>query len=76
MRHFSKPFPVGKQPQKRATNSRPTPPLEDSRYLELMQRASAFFAESEQDREAEKASAIAEICDLMAKHGITPADLL
>lgn len=75
MRNFSKSFPVGNQPKKPAAHSRQTNPLEDIRYSELMQKASAFFAESERDVEAERTKAITEICDLMAQYGITAADL-
>lgn len=75
MRNSPKSFPVKNQQQKPASHKRPSPPLADSRYLELMQKASSFFANSERDVDAEKAKAITEILTLMAEYGITATDL-
>ena len=75
MRNFSKSFPAGNHPKKLAPHNRQTSPLGDNRYSELMQKASAFFAASERDVDAERAQAIAEICNLMAQYGISAEDL-
>ena len=50
-------------------------PLTDRRFEDLLQQASAFFAQSESDPEAEKQVAIAEIIETMNRYGLTLADL-
>ena len=50
-------------------------PLTDSRFEDLLQRASAFFAATERDPEAEKQAAIAEIIESMEQYGLTVEDL-
>ena len=50
-------------------------PLTDRRFEDLLQQASAFFAEAERDPEAERQAAIAEIIETMARHGLTVEDL-
>ena len=50
-------------------------PLTDRRFEDLLQQASAFFAQSERDPEAEKQVAIAEIIETMNRYGLTLADL-
>lgn len=74
-----RPFPKhpGNDRTKRTTAShtRPSPSLDDGRYLDLMQKAGAFFAAAERDVEAEKAAAITEIQGLMMEYGITVEDL-
>lgn len=51
-------------------------PLGEDRFHELIRSASAFFAEAERDRTGEKTQAIREIHELMAKHGLSVADLI
>lgn len=50
-------------------------PLTDSRFEDLLQRASAFFAATERNPEAEKQAAIAEIIESMEQYGLTVEDL-
>ena len=50
-------------------------PLTDRRFEDLLQQASAFFAQSERDPEAERQSAIAEIIETLERHGLTVEDL-
>ena len=50
-------------------------PLTDRRFEDLLQQASAFFAQEERDPEAERQAAIAEIIDSMVRHGLTVDDL-
>ena len=50
-------------------------PLTDRRFEDLLQQASAFFAEAERDPEADKRAAIAEIIETMERHGLTVEDL-
>ena len=50
-------------------------PLTDRRFEDLLQQASAFFAQAERDPEAEKQAAITEIIETMARHGLTVEDL-
>ena len=50
-------------------------PLTDRRFEDLLQQASAFFAQSERDPEADKRAAIAEIIETMNRYGITVKDL-
>jgi hypothetical protein len=50
-------------------------PLTDRRFEDLLQQASAFFAATERDPEAEKQAAIAEIIETMERHGLTVEDL-
>ena len=49
--------------------------MTDRRFEDLLQQASAFFAQSERDPEAEKQAAIAEIIETMNRYGLTLADL-
>ena len=51
-------------------------PLTDRRFEDLLQQASAFFARSERDPEAERQAAIAEIIETMDQYGLTVEDLL
>ena len=46
-------------------------PLSDRRFEDLLQQASAFFAQAERDPEADKRAAIAEIIETMNRYGIT-----
>ena len=55
--------------------TRPSAPLGEDRFQQLMQGASAFFAAAERDKVAEKAQAIEAIQGLMAEYGLTPDDL-
>ena len=50
-------------------------PLTDRRFEDLLQQASAFFAQAERDPEAERQAAIAEIIETMDRYGLTVADL-
>lgn len=50
-------------------------PLSDRRFEDLLQQASAFFAQAERDPEADKRVAIAEIIETMNRYGITVKDL-
>ena len=50
-------------------------PLTDRRFEDLLQQASAFFAQAERDPEAERQAAIAEIIETMDRNGLTVADL-
>ena len=50
-------------------------PLTDGRFENLLHQASAFFAQSERDPEAEKQAAIAEIIETMKRYGLTVEDL-
>jgi hypothetical protein len=62
----------------RHSSSSPTArqePLTDRRFGDLLQQASAFFAATERDPEAEKQAAIAEIIETMKRHGLTVEDL-
>ena len=63
--------------QRRPASSAPTrqEPLTDRRFEDLLQQASAFFAQSERDPEAEKLAAIAEIIETMKRYGLTVEDL-
>jgi DNA-binding protein H-NS len=49
--------------------------LTDRRFEDLLQQASAFFAQEERDPEADKQAAIAEIIETMNRYGITVKDL-
>ena len=49
--------------------------MTDRRFENLLQQASAFFAQAERDPEAERQAAIAEIIETMARHGLTVEDL-
>lgn len=51
-------------------------PLGEDRFHELIRSASAFFAEAERDVTEEKTQAIREIQELMAKYGLSVADLI
>lgn len=51
-------------------------PLGEDRFHELIRSASAFFAEAERDLPGERTQAIREIQELMAKHGLSVADLI
>ncbi|WP_146115066.1 H-NS histone family protein [Malikia spinosa] len=64
------------------THSRPASPpparqepLTDRRFEDLLQQASAFFAATERNPEAEKQAAIAEIIESMEQYGLTVEDL-
>ncbi len=50
-------------------------PLSDRRFEDLLQQASAFFAQAERDPEAERQAAIAEIIETMNRYGLTVEDL-
>lgn len=50
-------------------------PLSERRFEDLLQQASAFFAQAERDPEAEKQALIAEIIQTLERHGLTVADL-
>ena len=50
-------------------------PLTDRRFEDLLRQASAFFAESEVDPEAERQTAIAEIIETLGRYGLTVEDL-
>ena len=50
-------------------------PLTDRRFEDLLQKASAFFAATERDPEAERQAVIAEIVDTMKRYGLTVEDL-
>lgn len=50
-------------------------PLSDRRFEDLLQQASAFFAQAERDPEAEKQAAIVEIIETLERHGLTVEDL-
>jgi hypothetical protein len=50
-------------------------PISDSRFQDLLLRASAFFAEAERDFEGERKQAIAEIIQTMNTYGLTVNDL-
>ncbi len=64
---------------RRPSSSPPAParqdPLTDRRFEDLLQQASAFFAQEERDPEADKQAAIAEIIETMNRYGITVKDL-
>jgi hypothetical protein len=49
--------------------------LTDRRFEDLLQQASAFFAQAERDPEAERQAVIAEIIETLERHGLTVADL-
>jgi hypothetical protein len=49
--------------------------LTDRRFEDLLQQASAFFAEAERDPEADRQAAIAEIIETMNRYGLTVEDL-
>lgn len=51
-------------------------PLSDQRFQDLLHAARTFFAAFESDPVAEKATAIAEIQELMARYGLAIEDLL
>lgn len=50
-------------------------PLTNRRFEDLLQQASAFFAEAERDPEADRQAAIAEIIETMNRYGLTVEDL-
>ena len=50
-------------------------PLTDRRFEDLLQQASAFFAQAERNPEAERQAAIEEIIETLERHGLTVADL-
>ena len=50
-------------------------PLTDRRFEDLLQQASAFFAQAERVPEANREAAIAEIIETMNRYGLTVADL-
>ena len=50
-------------------------PLSDRRFEDLLQQASAFFAQAERDPEADRQAAIAEIIETLERHGLTVEDL-
>ncbi len=50
-------------------------PLSDRRFEDLLQQASAFFAQAERDPEADRQAAIAEIIETMDRYRLTVADL-
>ena len=50
-------------------------PLTDRRVEDLLQQASAFFAATERNPEAERQAAIAEIIETMKRYGLTVEDL-
>ena len=50
-------------------------PLTDRRFEDLLQQASAFFAATERNPEAERQAAIAEIIETMKRYGLTVEDL-
>jgi len=50
-------------------------PLTDRRFGDLLQQASAFFAQAERDPVAERQAVIAEIIETMARYGLTVEDL-
>ena len=49
--------------------------MTDRRFEDLLQQASAFFAEAERDPEADRQAAIAEIIETMNRYGLTVEDL-
>lgn len=49
--------------------------MTDRRFEDLLQQASAFFAQSERDPEADKRAAITEIIETMNRYGLTVEDL-
>ena len=49
--------------------------MTDRRFEDLLQQASAFFAQAERDPEAEKQAAIVEIIETLERHGLTVEDL-
>lgn len=49
--------------------------MTDRRFEDLLQQASAFFAQAERDPEAERQAAIVEIIETMNRHGIMVKDL-
>ena len=49
--------------------------MTDRRFEDLLQQASAFFAQAERDPEAERQAAIAEIIETMERYGLTLEDL-
>ena len=49
--------------------------LSERRFEDLLQQASAFFAQAERDPEAERQAAIAEIIETMERYGLTLEDL-
>jgi len=51
-------------------------PLSEQRFQDLLSAAGTFFASFERDPGAERATAIAEIQDLMGRYGLSSADLL
>lgn len=51
------------------------PPLSNRRFEDLLQQASAFFAQAERDPEAVRRETIAEIVDTMKRYGLTVEDL-
>lgn len=49
--------------------------LSDSRYQDLLKSASALFASAEETYVDARLAAIAEINDLLARHGLTVDDI-
>ena len=49
--------------------------MTDRRFEDLLQQASAFFAQSERDPEAERQAAIAEIIETLNRYGLAVEDL-
>ena len=65
----------------RPANKRPpaptrSEPLNDQRFIDLIGKASAFFATAELDMQGEKAAATAEINARMVEYGLTLEDLM
>lgn len=50
-------------------------PLSDSRYQDLLKRASALFASAEVSSVESRLAGIAETSDLMTRHGLTMDDI-
>lgn len=51
-------------------------PLSEQRFQDLLNAAGTFFASFESDPVVEKAAAIAEIQDMMARYGLAIEDLM
>jgi hypothetical protein len=63
-------------PRRPASHSPPRQaPLSERRFEDLLQQASAFFAQAERDPVAEKQAVIEEILETLNRHGLTVADL-
>lgn len=60
---------------RRSQSSNRSEPLNDQRFQDLIDRASAFFAAAERDLDSEKAAVIAEIQACMQEYGLTVDDL-